>query len=441
MEKIILFTKMGRLKKNNILKIKRNLICIVSCMLLLSACSKKLITNSTEPDASLYEINNKEEVSLVFFSYGDANESEKHLDIYKRFAEAFESTEEVHVLRINEKYVLEFRNYGYYYFNNNGAKLKSGMILSNGVDEPIIETNPDNYIKAYESYFKVPFDDKVYHAKMRKAEVAKRQKESRQKLEERFKINENYAALLIENSNISYFPKKNLFNLNCLKGKVIEKAFKDSARKTKSIMQLETVYDKNGLTKQYSTFMNDALYSEDIYYRNSYNLIDSIVHKNEKGVKSKVLFKYGKNQVTTISVKEKDVMISNVFYLNDKFQCIKSETVNASGDVVLTNFFEYDNLGRVIKETGSDQKKEYEYKNQQEVFYSKLKIYNLEDNVFISENIRYTEGNKDIFISKNKDKVLSKTISLNNSNGCTKMVYNYDSDNKLSVVYEYFYEN
>lgn len=422
------------------MKITRNLICIVSCLLLLSACSKKLITNSPEPDAALYEINNKEEVTLVFFSSGEVNEPGKHLEIYKRFAEAFESIEEVHVLRINENCALEFKNYGYYYFNNNGVKLKFGMILSNGVDEPIIETNPNNYIKAYESYFKVLFNDKVYYTSMRKAEAAKRQKESRQKLEEKFKVNENYAALLIKNSNTSYYPK-NSFNLSCLKGKVIAEVFTDSTRNTKSIMQLETVYDKNGLTKQYSTFINDALYSEDVYYRNSYNLIDSIVHRNEKGVKSKAVFKYEKNQFAIISVDEKDVMISNIFHLNDKFQCIKSETVNGSGDVVLTNFFEYDNLGRIIKETGSTQKILYKYKNQQEVFYSNLKVYSLKDNVLLSENIRYKEGNKDIFISKNKDKLLSKTISLNNSNDCTKMVYNYDSNKKLINVFEYFYKN
>ena len=434
------FAKKEKLRKNSISKIKKNLICIVSCMLLLTACSKKLISYNPEPSAELYEINNKEEVSLVFFSSGEINESEKHLGIYKRFAEAFESIEEVHVLRINENYVLEFKNYGYYYFNNNGAKLKSGMILSNGVDKPIIVTNPDNYIKAYESYFEVPFNDKVYYSKLRKAEIAERQKESQKKLEERFRINENYAALLIKNSNTSFYPKKS-FNLSCLKGKVITKAFKDSARITKSIMQLETLYDKNGLTKQYSTFIDDVLYSEDIYYRNSYNLIDSIVRRNEKGLKSKDVFKYGKNQFTIISVNEKNAMISNVFYLNDKFQCIKKETLNGSGDVVITSFLKYDNWGRIIEENNATEKIQYEYKNQQEAFYSNMKFYNIKDNTLLTENIRYEDGNKGIFISKSKDKVLSKTISLNNSNGCTKMVYNYDSNNKLSVVYEYFYEN
>lgn len=431
---------MGRSRKNNILKIKRNLICILSCMLLLSACSKKLITNSTEPDAELYEIDNKEEVSLVFFSSGEINESEKHLAIYKRFAEAFESIEEVHVLRVNESYVFEFKNYGYYYFNNNGAKLKSGMILSNGVDEPIIETNPDNYIKAYESYFEVPFNDKVYYSKLRKAEIAERQKESQKQLGAKFKIDENYATLLIKNSNISYYPKKPA-SLSCSNGKVIVKFFEDTTRVKKNIMQSETLYDKKGQTKQYSTFINDVLYSEDIYYRNSFNLIDSIVRKDEKGSKAKDIFKYGKNQLAVISVNEKKAMISNVFYLNDKFQCIKKETLNGSGDVVITSFLKYDNWGRITEENNATQKIKYEYKNQHEDFYSNMKFYNIKDNALITENIRYEDGNKAFFISKNKDKILSKTISLNNPIGCTKMVYNYDSNNKLSVIYEYFYEN
>ncbi|WP_281322096.1 hypothetical protein [Flavobacterium aestivum] len=409
-------------------------------MLLLSACSKKLITNSTEPDAELYEIDNKEEVSLVFFSFGETNESEKHLAIYKRFAEAFESIEEVHVLRVNDSYVFEFKNYGYYYFNNNGTKLKSGMILSNGVDEPIIETNPDNYIKAYESYFKVPFHDKIECVKTREEEIAKRQKESRQKLEEKFKINENYATRFIKNSNILIFPKASS-NLSCLSGKVITKTFNDSTKTTKCIMRSETLYDKNGLEKQYTTFINDALQSEFMYYRNPYNLIDSTVQRDAKGVKSKYVYKYGKNQCTIINVDGKNAMISKVYHLNNKFQCIKEETFNGSGDLVRTTFSKYDEWGRVIEESDDTQKLQYEYKNQQEDFYSNLKNYDLKDNVLLSENIRYEEGNKSIFILKNKDKILFKSIALINSNKCTKMIYNYDADNKLTTVYEYFYEN
>ncbi|MCD0468733.1 hypothetical protein LPB88_03230 [Flavobacterium sp. JAS] len=413
---------------------------IVSCLLLLTACSKKLLTYNPEPESEVYQINNKEEATLVFFDSGKTGGLEKHLAIYNRFAEAFDTIQEVHILRIDQKYVIEFKNYGYYYFNNKGTKPKSGMILSNGVDKPIIESNPDNYIKAYQSYFKVPFNDKVYYSKLRKTEIAERQKESQKKLKARFKIDQNYADNLIKNSNISYYPRKPA-SLSCTNGKVIATIFEDTLKTKKSIMQEESIYDQRGLIKKYATFINEALFSEDEYFRNSNGLIDSIVRRNEKGMKSKDVFKYAKNHFNIISVDQKSTMVSNVYHLNDKFQCIEIETINQSGDVVLTSVLKYDDLGRIIKETSKDQTIEYEYKNQKEDFYSTMKIYNTTENKLFSENIRYEEGNKIIFISKNKDTVLSKTISLNNSNGCTKRVCNYDSNNKLINVFEYFYEN
>lgn len=407
---------------------------------MLSACSKKLLTYNPEPDTELFEIDNKEEVTLVFFSSQKANESGKHLGLYKRFNEAFDTIKEVHILRINEDFVLEFKNYGYFYFANNGIKLQSGMILSNGVDKPIIESNPDRYIKAYESYFKVPFNDKVYYSTMRKTEVAERQKESQKILEARFKIDQDYADHLIKNSNISYYPRKSA-SLSCTNGKVIATVFDDTTKTKKSIMQEESFYDPRGLIKKYSTFINEALFSEDEYFRNSMGLIDSIVRTDKKGLKNKSIFKYAKNHFTIISVDEKNIMVSKMYHLNDKFQCIKIETLNGSGDVLLTSVLKYDDLGRMIEETSENQTILYEYKNQKEDFYSTMKIYDAADHKLFGENIRYEEGNRIIFISKNKNKVLSKTISLNNSNGCTKMVYNYDSDNKLINVFEYCYKN
>ena len=438
---MLIFFKFVLKKINNKnLKAKSNLIGAVLCLLLLTACSKKILTDNPEPEAMLYEINHKDDVSLVFFDHNQEGGLEKHLNIYQRFAEAFDTIQDVHVFHVKEDCVIEFRNYGYYYFNNQDYKVKSGMILSNGVDKPILVANPDKYIETYQSYFKVPFNDKVYYSKLRKAEIAERQKESEKELKLKFKVDQNYAHNLIQNSNVSYYPKPNAF-FKCSKGKVTAKAFRDSTKTAKSFMQIETLYDKNGLIKQYSTIINGVLYSDDLYYRNSYHLIDSIVRRNEKGEKSKDVFKYGKKQFSIISVDEKNVMIAIVFHLNDKFQCAKSETVNGSGDVIAISFFEYDDLGRIVKEANATQKLVYEYKNQQEDFYSKMKIYNIMDNALLSENIRYSEGNKDIFISKEKDKILSKTISLNDSNGCAKMIYNYNSDNNLSEVYEYSYEN
>lgn len=439
MPKSILFTKTERLKKNNSLKMKRNLIGIVLCLLVLSGCSKKLLTNNPEPETALYEINHKEDVSLVFFDHDQTDGLEKHLAVYKRFQEAFDTIQEVHVFRITDNCIIEFKNYGYYYFNNNGSKPESGMLLSNGVDKPILVTNPEKYIETYESYFKVPFHDKVYYGKLRRAEIADRQKESEKKLKAKFKIDQNYADHLIKNSNISYYPRKQA-SLNCSDGKVIAKIFNDTIKTKKSIMQEESLYDQKGLIKKYSTFINEALFSEDIYYRNPSGLIDSIVRTDKNGLTSKNVFKYAKDHLNVITVDKKNTMVSIVYHLNDKFQCTNIETLNGSGDVVLTSHLKYDDFGRVIEETSRNQMIKYEYKNQQEEFYSAMKIYSITDNKLVSENVRYEEGNKTIFISKNKNQVLSKNISFNDAAGCTQKVCNYGMDNKLINVYEYFYK-
>ncbi len=426
---------MERLKK----KIKSNVIGIALCLLVLSACSKKVLTYNPEPETELYAIDHKEEVSLVFFDHNQDG-LEKHLNLHKRFAEAFDTIQEVHVVHVTQNCVIEFKNYGYYYFSNNDNGSKSGMILSNGVDKPVVVTNPDKYIKAYESYFGVPFDDKVYYGALRKAEIAVRQKESQEILKAKFKIDVNYADRLIKYANISYYPRK-AASLTCSNGKVRANIFEGNTNNKKSIMQEESLYDQKGLLKKYSTFMNEALFSEDVYYRNANDLIDSIVRKDQKGLKSKSVFKYAKNHFNVISVDQKNTMVSKVYRFNDKFQCINIETLNESGDVVLTASLKYDDFGRTIEETSGNQTIKYEYKNQKEDFYSTMKIYNNTDHTLVSENIRNEEQDKIIFISKSKDKILSKTISFTDSRGCIKKVNIYSMDNKLINVYEYFYEN
>lgn len=275
---------------------------------------------------------------------------------------------------------------------------------------------------------------------IRKAEIAARQEKSRQKLRRASNLNEDDAVQLIHNANTSFYPKKS-GTLNCLKGKVIVEIFEDSARTKKSATHLETLYDKNGLTIRSATYNDKVLFSEDVYYRNPYHLIDSIVNTDKNGLKTSHVFKYRRDQFSVISVDSKNVMVSNVFHLNDKFQCVKAETLNGSGDLVGTILFKYDNAGRIIEEVSDTRKMIYGYKNQQEDFYSSIKFYNIKDGTFLSENLRYEDKGKLVFVSKNGDRIFSKTIELDHANGCTNIVYNYNADGKLTAVYEYLYGN
>lgn len=399
-----------------------------------------MVTYNPRPAENLYTVKNKEQVTLLFFDTEDAEGLTDHLAIYKRFAEAFADTDEVLVLNINSQTVIEFENYGYYYFNNDGSKLKSGMILSNGVDMPIIEANPEKYIKRYEDYFGVPFNDKVYYGQKRKAEIATHQTEAEKLLKERVKIDNRYATQLITNSNTSFYPKK-VFNQACRTGKVIIQLFEDSVKTKKGAVQIETVYNSEGQIKSNTTLINGVAYANEIYYRNAYQLIDSIVKIDEKGLKSKSVFKYGKNQYAIVSIDGPSIMTSGIFYLNDKFQCVKKETLNGSGDVVRTTACRYDDRGRIIEEVSEDQRLVYEYKNRQDEFYASLKSYNTKTQSLMHESTRLDENGKVIFINKANNKILSTSVSVNDLNGCTKTVYNYNGDLTINEVYAYYYEN
>ncbi|WP_220392901.1 hypothetical protein [Chitinophaga lutea] len=409
-------------------------------MALLTACSPKLIvSDNPQPATEPHAVRNKELVTLVFFNFGSSDKLDNHLSAYKRFAEAFKDAEEVLVLKTDQNEVLEFENYGYFYFHNNGTKSRQGMILSNGIDKPVVVTNPDNYIKTYESYFGVPFNDKVYYSRMRKAEIATRQKAAIATLEKKFKVDQRYAAQLAAHSNTSFYPK-NPGNSRCLTGKVTVRFYEDSARTKKSPVRTETVYDENGQLQRYTMFMNDALFSEDIYYRNSYHLIDSIVKTDNNGLRSATVFKYGKDRFSIVSVDAKNMMISNVFQLNDRFQCVRKETFNGSGDLVGASSFKYDTLGRVIEETGATQRIRYEY-NGQEEFYAVMRIYGAPDGALLTENIRQQGKDRLLMVSKNDGRVSSRSISFMSPDGCIKTAYNYNGNDKITEVYEYFYGN
>jgi hypothetical protein len=432
-----LFTKMEELRKN---KMRRGLLGFISCLLLLTACSRKMVvTTNPNPATQPHAIKNKEQVTLVFFNSENAGNLESHFSIYKRFANAFTNAVNVFVLKIEKNEVIEFENKGYFYFHNNGIKANHGMILSNGVDKPIVETNPDRYIKTYETYFGVPFNDKVYYSQKRKAEIAENQRRSIQTLEKNFKIDQRYAAKIIQHSNSHFYPK-DAGIVRCLTGKVVIKIFEDSAQTKQSPVQLETVYDNDGHVKRSSTFMNNELFSEDVYYRNAYHLIDSIVNTDSKGGRSKSVFKYESGKYSIISVDPKNIMTSHVFYLNDRFQCVKKETSNGSGDLVGSSTYMYDHLGRLSVETNETQTLKYEYKNEEEMF-AAMRSYSTENGELQTENIRKQDKGVTTQIFKNKGRVFLKNIQITTPEGCVKTVYNYNGDGKITTVSEYSFEH
>ncbi len=416
----------------------KNVLYLLACLAMLTACSPKLVVNDNPvPGTAPRPVWHKEEVTLVFFNLGGSAGLDNHLSIYQRFADAFKDAEEVHVLKTDQHEVLEFKNYGYFYFHNNGRKARQGMILSNGVDKPVVVTNPARYIKAYESYFGVPFNDKVYYAGKRKAEVSERQRESRQILEKQFAMDQHYADQVATCSNTAFYPPPTAYP-RCQSGRVTVRFFEDSARIKKSPVRTETIYDNNNRLQRYTMYMNDVLFSDDVYHRNRYNLIDSIVRTDNNGQRGATVFKYEKNRYSIVSVDARNVMVSNVFHLDDGFRCVRKETFNGSGDLVGVSRFTYDSIGRIAEETDATQKITYQYSGREATF-TIMRLYSLENGALLTEHTRQQLNHMQSLITKNNGRVTAKSVSVTGPSGCIKTAYNYNADGKITDVYEYSY--
>jgi hypothetical protein len=204
---------------------------------------------------------------------------------------------------------------------------------------------------------------------------------------------------------------------------------------------METLYNKPEQIRQYSMFMNEALYSNEIYYRNNYQLIDSIVKTDSKGLKSKIVFKYEKNRFSIVSRDEKSTMGFNIFYLDNRYRCIKNESFNGSGDKIGSTAYSYDRYGRITEETDETRTIKYEYKNEQDPIFAAMRLYDKKSGELQTETLHQQDKNRVINISKNNGRVFLKTVLVTTPDGCVKTVYCYNGDNKITQVYEYIFEH
>lgn len=283
-------------------------------------------------------------------------------------------------------------------------------------------------------------NNKSNYVEKRKEEIAANEKQAIKTLEKKFKVDQDYAMQLIQHSNTPYYSRT-ADSPGCLIGKVIIRIFDDSAQTKPSPVTIENLYEGPGQIKQYSTIMNGELFSRDIYYRNNYFLLDSIVKSDRIGLKSKVIFKYEKDRYSIVSVDDKLTMKSIVFYLNDHYQCIKKETFNGSGDLVGLSTFNYDNHGRIAEETDETRVLKYEYKNGHDLMYAVLRIYDKKSGELQTEDIQLQNKNLYTAIYKSKGKMFSKATVVTTPDGCIKNVYNYNGDNKIITAYEYIYQH
>ena len=79
------------------------------------------------------------------------------------------------------------------------------MILSDGEKKSVIEYIPENYIKRFEKYFGISYNDKVYYQNQLKDLKEANQAEAEKILNSKFKLTINYAEKLIKNSSSAHY--------------------------------------------------------------------------------------------------------------------------------------------------------------------------------------------------------------------------------------------
>ena len=405
--------------------------------LILTSCSSGMLLDKNPKSKADFDINKIP--GVVFYAQKDSGAVfTKHNVIYKRFMAHFGKTTELKTIAPNQDQVVKFSNEKDYYFRNKKSANPIGLILSNGKDKPIIINQPDKYIEVFEKYFEIPFRDKVYQQERKEKIKKQNTQKTLEILNNDYEIKEAIALKIQKNPNSLYFPRKKL-SAKCKKDRVTTTYFKDSSKKKKTGKQTIEWFDENFQITKSATFQSKKLISETLYYRNKFSLIDSIISVDSKGEKTKKIYKYHKTYFAVLTVEEKNVALTDIYYLDsDSYLPTKGENYNDNGEMKgFPKYYKYDARNRIIEETEGANKSLYEYKDFQDDNYNHFK--SLENGKVVSENIITVNKKKEKIETRYYGKTVSKTITRANTAKCTETTLEY-KDGKFSSCHESIYQ-
>lgn len=410
---------------------------LYSMLLIATSCSTGLILEKNPKSKA--DVDLKKQQAIVFFKQTeDTAMVAKHDEILKRFTAHFGKTTELKVVNTKTDQVIRFENTKDYFFRNKKTTPPVGVLLSNGKDKPQLVKNPSRYIEEFEKYFETPFKDAVYY-KERKERIKLQNKQKAQDiLENKFTMTEKLAAK-IQRSPYALYVQKKPFNTKCKNNKVTVTVYKDAAKKKKTGLQIVELYDANNQILKYTKTQNKTVKEEITYYRDKFSLVDSIVSTDEKGNKTKEIYKYSKNYFAIISVGKKNTTLAAIYHLDPKTDLpVKGERFDSDGEMIgFPKTYTYDDKDRIIEEDEGIYKIVYEYKNQSDLNYSGFK--KIENKVVVLENIVTVNKKKQKIETRSEGKTISKMITKTLASKCkeTKSEYN---NGKLTYYYEYFYQ-
>lgn len=375
--------------------------------------------------------------SVVFFGIEDNSQSFKnHIQKSKEINTYFGSVyTSFPIFNIGKENVVEYTNSnGKFVFYRPNAKKTFGMVISNGKEQPILVSNPDQYLKTIKTYLNIGNADYLVPKTLDERD----QKNAQLKMKDVLKINfvpdQAYAKKLIKNAHSVHYSKAyddGSPKMNC--NKRVFEMFSDSLMTAKSPYGANYLYDDKNVMQSMDNTMNGKASGYSKYIRDHNGLIKKIISGAENSTDSTV-FIYEKDKYHTVSFSGSRPYSLETLFLNDQMQCVRRLSKRSDQSIIADITYIYDKFGRIIREGKVDSEMIYSYKSDTDIIFSGFKSYTLNPRKLDLQNEIIREKNKQTFIGRNGTGALNfKSVTYTAKDGSTK-TYSYDKDNKLTSV-------
>ncbi len=258
------------------------------------------------------------------------------------------------------------------------------------------------------------------------------QKEMEKLLYSTFEPDQTYADLLLKNANTLDYPivYKREQHLPCDCRERIYQEFQDSLMQQPLSVKVRYIYNDDQQLLE-STHLNDGqLTSKLSYTRDDHGLIQKIRTINQYG-KFLTWFIYEKDRFHKVTLQDDVPAAYETFFLSDLKQVIRRSAIQTELIPAISHSFNYDQLGRLTKETTREAELIYEYPNDEEDVYSKFSYYRLNPRKLISINEITWDNNRQILVGKTANLQPSFRHIKEKTDNCTLRSYVYNENERL----------
>ncbi len=377
----------------------------------------------------------KKTKSIIFFGEKDISQTYKNhkkgeLEVNAFFGASYDNFVIANILSKN---IVVYNNRkDKFIFYRLNAEQEFGVIISDGKNKPIVIYEPKLYLESVKKYLKIENADQVVPKSENEKNTSEYVKEMNRIMSLNFEINQNYADLIINNSNTVHYIKPKKDEENCKYKKRKFEVFQDEAMTLKASYGANYYYDKKNRLIKLENMVNDSITDVLNYQTDEFGLLTYLKNKNNELVTAVYIYQIDKFYV--VYLEDEEPISYETFYLNDKKQCINRTSYREDKSVVIDIKYFYDNFNRVIKEIDDDVETIYSYKNNTNDYYSKLIRRTVSDKKIISEYNLSRLKSFNFFEEKNESgKVINTSKTITNLN-CDTQTYLYDQNKKLQSV-------